>query len=74
MRKEPDSEGAEEMREEYDFRGGVRGKHAARYASGTNVVLLDADVAEVFPDSAAVNSALRALAAIIRERSEKPAA
>jgi hypothetical protein len=42
--------------------------------SGTNVVLLDPDVAEVFPDSAAVNRALRALAGIIKERSQAPAA
>jgi hypothetical protein len=58
-----------EMREEYDFSGGVRGKYAERYAQGTNLVLLDPDVAKVFPDSAAVNDALRALVKIIRERS-----
>lgn len=63
-----------ETRDEYDFRGGVRGKHAERYARGTNVVLLDSDVAEVFPDSAAVNRALRALAGIIKERSQASAA
>jgi hypothetical protein len=58
-----------EMREEYDFSGGVRGKYAARYAEGTNLVRLDPDVAKVFPDSAAVNDALRALVKIIQERS-----
>jgi len=58
-----------EMREEYDFSGGVRGKYAARYAEGTNLVRLDPDVARVFPDSAAVNDALRALVKIIEERS-----
>lgn len=63
-----------EMQEEYDFRGGVRGKYADRYAHGTNVVLLDPDVAEVFPDSAAVNQALRALVGIIKERSQISAA
>ena len=63
-----------EMRDEYDFRGGVRGKYAERYARGTNVVLLDPDVAEVFHDSASVNRALRALAQIIREQAHKPAA
>jgi Trm5-related predicted tRNA methylase len=52
----------------------VRGKYAERYAQLTNVVLLDPDVAEVFPDSRAVNRALRALAGIIRERTQKPAA
>jgi hypothetical protein len=44
-----------------DFSGGVRGKYAARYAAGTNLVLLSPDVAEIFPDSMAVNEALRTL-------------
>jgi hypothetical protein len=44
-----------------DFTGGVRGKYAARYAVGTNLVALSPDVAEVFPDSTAVNEALRTL-------------
>ena len=47
-----------------DFSGGVRGKYAARYAEGTNLVALSPDVAEVFPDSAAVNEALRTLVRI----------
>ncbi len=51
----------EGMRPEYDFSGGVRGKYAARYAEGTNVVVLSPDVAKVFPDSASVNEALRTL-------------
>lgn len=50
-----------EMRPEYDFSGGVRGKYAARYAAGTNVVVLSPDVAEVFPDSTSVNEGLRTL-------------
>ncbi len=54
-----------EMRPEYDFSGGVRGKHAARYAKGTNIVVLDPDVAEAFPNSVAVNEILRALLSII---------
>ena len=48
-----------EMRAEYDFSKAVRGKHHQTYRRGTNVVLLDPDVAAVFKDSAAVNSALR---------------
>lgn len=56
---------------EYDFRGGVRNPYAARYAAtvaeGACIVTLDPDVAIVFPDSAAVNEALRALAGIIRQ-------
>ncbi len=47
-----------------DFSGGVRGKYAARYAEGTNLVALSPDVAEVFPDSTAVNEALRTLVRI----------
>ena len=50
-----------EMLGEYDFSKGVRGKYAKRYAEGNNVVVLSADIAEVFPDSASVNEALRAL-------------
>ncbi len=49
------------MRTEYDFRGGVRGKYAARYRRGTNIIVLDPDVAEVFGTSESVNRALRAL-------------
>ena len=45
---------------EYDFKGGVRGKYAARYAKGSNVVVLSPDVARVFPDSTSANRALRA--------------
>ena len=54
----------DELRPEYDLsklRGGVRGKYAARYAAGTNLVLLSPDVAEHFPDDQSVNSALRRL-------------
>jgi len=49
------------LRPEYDLRGGVRGKYYQQYREGTNVVLLDPDVAAVFPDSDAVNQALRVL-------------
>jgi hypothetical protein len=48
----------------YDFSRGVRGKYAARYREGTNVVLLEPDVAKRFPDAAAVNRALRVLAEV----------
>ena len=60
-----------EMRPEYDFRGGVRGKHAKRFASGSNVILLDPDVAEVFPDAATVNAVLRVLAKLILRQRKK---
>ena len=57
-----------EMRAEYDFSRGVMGKYARRYAQGTNVVVLQPDVARVFPNGAAVNESLRALAGIIRRQ------
>ena len=61
------------MRPEYDFTGGVRGKFYKDYMKGTNVVLLDPDVAEVFPDSVAVNEALRVLVQIAnRQLKSKP--
>ncbi len=56
--------GTDELRSHYDFSSGVRGKYAARYAEGANVVVLAPDVAEVFPDSIAVNEALRTLVRI----------
>jgi hypothetical protein len=52
------------MLEEYDFSNAVRGKYYEQYRQGTNVVLLDADVANVFPNAAAVNDALRLLVAL----------
>ncbi len=57
MKKKIEDE--DDMLPEYDLRGGVRGKYAARYAEGTNVVLLDPDVHEAFPDSKSVNDTLR---------------
>ena len=57
-----------EMLREHDFSKGVRGKYARRYARGSNVVVLEPDVAKVFPNAEAVNSSLRSLAEIIRRR------
>jgi hypothetical protein len=71
MSKEKPEEHDEDMREEYDFSKGVRGKYAERFANGSNVVVLDPDVAEVFPDSESVNEALRKIANIVRERAGK---
>lgn len=51
----------DEMRPEYDFSKGVRAKYAKRFAQGTNLVLLEPDVAAKFPNAAAVNKALREL-------------
>ncbi len=61
MNQEPELTLDDEMRPEYDFSGGVRGKYYEAYQQSTNVIVLDPDVAEVFRDSASVNEALRLL-------------
>jgi hypothetical protein len=61
----------DEMRARYDFRGGVRGKYAARYAEGTNVVVLDPDVAEIFPNRDMVNETLRAVGRVLQMREQR---
>jgi hypothetical protein len=53
---------AGELRAEYDFssmKGGVRGKYAARLRKGSNLILLEPDVAAAFPTAKAANEALR---------------
>ena len=52
---------ADDMKQEYDFSGGVRGKYFKRYQAGSNVVILDPEIARIFKDSASVNDALRSL-------------
>ena len=64
----------DEILPEYSLKGGVRGKYADRYRPDATVVLLDPDVAEVFPDAESVNRALRALAQIIKEQAAKAVA
>jgi hypothetical protein len=59
------------MRREYDFSKGQRGKYVRRLMRGSNVVVLDPDVAKVFKDSESVNSALRTLARIARKQLKK---
>ena len=71
MSRNPSPKYPDEMRPEYDFTGGVRGKFFNEYQKGTNVVLLDPDVAEVFPDSTSVNEALRALARIVKKQTKR---
>ncbi|MBI4728505.1 MAG: hypothetical protein HY775_03270 [Acidobacteria bacterium] len=61
----------DEMREEYDFSAGVRGKYAQRFDAGSNVVVLDPDVAAEFKTRQAVNEALRD--ALARKRNEQAA-
>jgi hypothetical protein len=65
--KQP-TEYEDDMEEEYDFAtfsGGIRGKYAEEFSGTATTVLLDADVAKVFPDSKSVNEALRTLARIL---------
>jgi len=57
-----------DMLPEYDFSKGIRGKYAKRYAQGTNIVMIDPDVYEYFPDQKSVNEALRSLVAIIKRK------
>ncbi|KAM3099517.1 hypothetical protein ACKFKF_14595 [Phormidesmis sp. 146-12] len=66
MSQEPEATLNDEMRPEYDFAGGVRGKYYEAYKQSINVVVLDPDVAEVFRDSASVNEALRVLTKIAK--------
>jgi hypothetical protein len=56
MRRVGSREDPEEMLPEYDFSGGVRGKYASRFAKDTIMVVLDPDVAEVFPDPKSVKN------------------
>jgi hypothetical protein len=63
-----------EMLPEYDFSKGKRGKYAAKYARGTNVVRLEPDVAALFPDAKSVNKALRLAAEISKLQAKKKAA
>ena len=60
-----------EMKEEYDFSKGIRGKYAKRYAEGSNVVVLSPDVAKIFRTSESVNEALRTLVRVGRKPSRK---
>lgn len=69
MKKKIDED--DEMLDEYDFSGGVRGKYAERLRKSNQVVVLESDVAEVFTSSEAVNRALRGLLPIIQAEAEK---
>ncbi len=71
MKQNQHTEDDDDMREEYDFssmKGGVRGKYAGAFKNTAVTVLLDSDVARVFPDSQAVNEALRTLARVLRDK------
>jgi hypothetical protein len=68
--KAPNGRDEVTMRPEYDFSKATRGETAARYAEGTNVVRLDPDVSEIFPNDRAVNEALRTFARLTKPRSK----
>jgi hypothetical protein len=73
MKTKHDTEANDDMRDEYDFasmKGGVRGKYAKAFEHTATTVLLDSDVAEIFPDSESVNEALRTLARALRKRDD----
>lgn len=59
------------MRSEYDFSNGVRGKHAAKYAEGTNVVVLEPDVAREFRTPEQVNETLRAVSKLLQQHRKR---
>jgi len=57
------------LQPEYDFSKATRGATAARYAEGTNIVVIDPELHALFPTSEAVNDALRGLARIAKRAS-----
>ena len=60
-----------DMLEEYDFSNGVKGKYAKRYAAGTNIVVIEPDVSQYFPDHDFVNEALRSLIPIVKRHTKE---
>jgi hypothetical protein len=71
MKSNQDTENNDDMREEYDFssmKGGVRGKYVSSFEKTAVAVVLDSDVAKVFPDSQSVNEALRTLMRVLRDK------
>jgi hypothetical protein len=65
------SKATDTMRPEYDFSKGVRGKHAAKYAQGTNVVVLEPDVAREFRTTEQVNETLRSVSKMLRQHRKR---
>jgi hypothetical protein len=59
------------LRPGYDFSKGVRGKHAAKYAEGTNVVVLEPDVAQEFQTTEQVNETLRAVSKLLQQQRKR---
>ncbi len=61
-----------DMLEEYDFSQAIIGKYSQKYAEGTNVIVIDPDIARYFPDNETVNQALRSLVEIIKKQKNLP--
>ncbi|MGD0519311.1 MAG: hypothetical protein ABSA26_17375 [Thermoguttaceae bacterium] len=70
MKKATKTKKAPEMLKEYDFSRGVRGKYYKRFMEGSNVAVIDAELAKIFPDSKSVNQALRSLVNIARKSTQ----
>ena len=70
-RRKPLTDNKDTMRPEYDFSKGVRGKHAAKYAEGTNVVVLEPDVAREFRTTEQVNETLRAVSKLLQQHRKR---
>ncbi len=71
MKKAPGNKTDPDMLKEYDFSNGIRGKYAARYAAGSNVVVLPPDLAQAFPTPEAVHNALHGLVSLAQETTAK---
>lgn len=74
MKKQVKNERDSDMLDDYDFSQGVRGKYVQRFAQGSNVIVLSPDLVEMFPDSEAVNNALRLLVDIANKNVRTPLA
>jgi hypothetical protein len=68
IRRKSPKPNSDSLRAEYDFSNGVRGKHAEQYAAGTNVVVIEPDIAAEFPTAKDVNETLRAVAHLLQRR------
>lgn len=74
MKKQNEIERDPDMLDDYDFSQGVRGKYVQRFVQGSNVVVLSPDLAEIFPDSESVNTALRLLVEVAGRSASKVSA
>jgi hypothetical protein len=67
MKKATKTRHKQDLLKEYDFSQGIRGKYYKRFLEGSNVAVIDAELAKIFPDSKSVNQALRSLVTIARK-------